>query len=174
MCGIIGVTGAKDPLRVLLEGLAMLEYRGYDSAGVPSRRRGRAGVAAAFSGPRGVDRRARRSERRHPGSSAGRHRPHEMGHPRRPDRGERPSHFDCTGSIAVVHNGIIENHRELWAALEAAGHERSSATDTEVIAHLIEAEMASGAGLTEAVRRTIGLLTGDFAIAVVRPPSRTS
>jgi glucosamine--fructose-6-phosphate aminotransferase (isomerizing) len=168
VCGIIGVTGAKDPLRVLLDGLAMLEYRGYDSAGVAIvggegepmwRRRSavRGESIAVIAAP---------SETIPAAPRAG------VGHTRwathgAPTEANAHPHLDCTGTIAVVHNGIIENHRELWAALAAGGHVQSSATDTEVIAHLIEAEVGAGAHLTEAVRRTIGVLTGDFAIAAV-------
>ena len=76
-------------------------------------------------------------------------------------------HVDCAGRVAIVHNGIIENHRELAEALVANGHVLVSATDTEVIAHLIEAELAGGSGLREAVRRSMAILRGDFAIAVV-------
>jgi glucosamine--fructose-6-phosphate aminotransferase (isomerizing) len=69
--------------------------------------------------------------------------------------------------VAVVHNGIIENHRELAAKLDAEGHTRTSATDTEVVAHLVEAELASGASLFEAVQRCVPGLRGDYALAFV-------
>jgi glucosamine--fructose-6-phosphate aminotransferase (isomerizing) len=168
VCGIIGITGACEPLQVLLDGLAMLEYRGYDSAGValvgdpaePMWRRRSAVRGESIAVLTEMDDEIPADAR------AG------IGHTRWATHGaptEQNAHpqLDCTGRIAVVHNGIIENHRELWTKLKPAGHVRSSDTDTEVIAHLVEAEMASGADLTEAVRHTIGLLSGDFAIAVV-------
>jgi glucosamine--fructose-6-phosphate aminotransferase (isomerizing) len=75
--------------------------------------------------------------------------------------------FDCTGRVAVVHNGIIENHTEIGERLEAAGHTIISATDTEVLAHLVEEQMAGGLSLTEAVRVTLTMVEGSFSIAVV-------
>ena len=76
-------------------------------------------------------------------------------------------HIDCTGRLALIHNGIIENHAELRTELEAAGHTLVSATDTEVLAHLIEEQMAGGLGLAEAVRVVLPRLRGSFSIAVV-------
>jgi glucosamine--fructose-6-phosphate aminotransferase (isomerizing) len=166
MCGIIGVTGAADPLQVLLAALARLEYRGYDSAGAVlvgddglwrkrDAVRGRsleALKAAAPAAPAGM--------------TAG------IGHTRWATHGAAVEHnahphCDCTGSVAIVHNGIIENYQELWEKLAADGHERSSETDSEVVAHLLEQELATGAGLGEALRRCVSELRGDFAIAAV-------
>jgi glucosamine--fructose-6-phosphate aminotransferase (isomerizing) len=76
-------------------------------------------------------------------------------------------HCDCTGTVAIVHNGIIENYQELWEKLAAEGHTRSSETDSEVVAHLLERELANGAGLAEALRRCVAELRGDFALAAV-------
>ncbi|MGH9299980.1 MAG: glutamine--fructose-6-phosphate transaminase (isomerizing), partial [Acidimicrobiales bacterium] len=76
-------------------------------------------------------------------------------------------HLDCTGRVAIVHNGIIENHRELADKLDAAGHHRTSETDSEVVAHLVEEELKTAASLAEAVRHILGVLRGDFAIAVI-------
>ena len=75
--------------------------------------------------------------------------------------------YDCTGKVAVVHNGIIENHAEIGARLEASGHTMTSATDTEVLAHLVEDNMAEGLGLAEAVRAALLVVRGSFSIAVV-------
>ena len=167
MCGIIGVTGASDPLQVLLDALALLEYRGYDSAGVVlvgdgdtlwRRRnavRGRSLEtlrAAASQAPRGM--------------TAG------IGHTRWATHGAAVEHnahphCDCTDNVAIAHNGIIENYQELWEKLGAEGHKRSSETDSEVVAHLLERELATGAGLAEALRRVVGELRGDFALAAV-------
>ena len=76
-------------------------------------------------------------------------------------------HFDCTGTVAIAHNGIIENYQELWDKLQAEGHTRSSETDSEVVAHMLERELATGAGLAESLRRCVGELRGDFALAAV-------
>ena len=166
MCGIIGVTGAPNPYRVLLDGLALLEYRGYDSAGI------------ALVGD-GVLWRRRDAVRGHSletleeaaaevptGLTAG------VGHTRWATHGapvehNAHPHFDCSGTVAIVHNGIIENYRELWEKLAAEGHTRSSQTDTEVVAHLLERELATGVSLAEALRRCVVELRGDFALAAV-------
>jgi glucosamine--fructose-6-phosphate aminotransferase (isomerizing) len=169
MCGIIGVTGSDDPFGVLIEGLELLEYRGYDSAGVvlldadeeqPLWRR-RAAVRAqsiptlrkeADSAPRGAR------------TGLGHTRWATHGAPTEPNA---HPHLDCTGRVAVVHNGIIENHRDIAAALDARGHTRTSETDTEVIAHLIEEHIAAGATLAESVRACLPVLKGDFSIAAI-------
>jgi glucosamine--fructose-6-phosphate aminotransferase (isomerizing) len=180
MCGIIGVTGVDDPLTLLLDALRLLEYRGYDSAGVvllptPPLDGTTSGPAAAEA-PRLWRARAavraesiaelERSTSSAPAARTG------IGHTRwathgPPTESNAHPHLDCTGTVAIVHNGIIENHRELAAKLDAAGHHRSSATDSEVVAHLIEDEIKAGATLTEAVRRCVSVLRGDFAIAAV-------
>ncbi len=168
MCGIIGVTGASDTLAAVLEGLELLEYRGYDSAGI-------VGVDAA----EGALWRVRAAGH---GGSIGRLRGEVDGAPKglraclghtrwathgAPTEQNAHPHLDCSGRVAVVHNGIIENYRELADRLEEAGHTRASHTDTEVLAHLVETEVATGASLTEAVRRCLRAVRGDFAIALV-------
>jgi glucosamine--fructose-6-phosphate aminotransferase (isomerizing) len=177
MCGIIGVTGVDDPMRSLLDGLALLEYRGYDSAGVALV--AEPGDGADGSGPAGHQlwrvRAAVRAqsiaelERAAPGRPPARA---GIGHTRwathgAPTEPNAHPHLDCTGRVAVVHNGIIENHRELAAKLDAAGHRRTSETDTEVVAHLVEDELGAGSTLAEAVRCVAAELRGDFALAVV-------
>ncbi|MGI8810347.1 MAG: glutamine--fructose-6-phosphate transaminase (isomerizing) [Acidimicrobiales bacterium] len=162
MCGIVGVTGSDPALPFLLDGLSRLEYRGYDSSGVALVDtdqvwvRRRAGKLAELTGAVGDA----------PRATVG------IGHTRWATHGgptERNAHphTDCTGALALVHNGIIENHLELGDELVSAGHELRSETDSEVLAHLIEAGMAGGAGLADAVRAALVRIEGSFAVAVV-------
>jgi glucosamine--fructose-6-phosphate aminotransferase (isomerizing) len=166
MCGIIGVTGAAEPLQVILNSLALLEYRGYDSAGVVLVDANR--LWRKRDAVRGHSLETLRAA----GTDAPAHMTAGIGHTRWATHGsavERNAHphCDCTGTVAVVHNGIIENYQELWGKLAVEGHTRSSETDTEVVAHMLEREIATGAGLAEALRRCVAELRGDFALAVV-------
>src|SRR5213083_3596922 len=132
MCGVVGYVGPRDAVAVLLDGLTRLEYRGYDSAGV-----------AVLNG-RGVETRklaGRISALRDLLARDPVHGSCGIGHTRWATHGaptERNAHphTDCTGALALVHNGIIENHAELGDELVSAGHELRSETDTEVLAHL--------------------------------------
>lgn len=168
MCGIIGVTGAPDACATLLAGLELLEYRGYDSAGIvvaepEADRLWRVRAAEHAGSLEKLRQHVARAPQ--PGGAA-------IGHTRWATHGapveeNAHPHLDCTGRVALVHNGIIENHRELAVELDRKGHERRSETDSEVLVHLVEAEIAAGAGLAEAVRRCLGAVRGDFAIALV-------
>ena len=138
MCGIIGVTGAADPLQVMLDALALLEYRGYDSAGVVL-----VGDNRLWR-KRDAVRGHSLETLRHAAPGAPTHMSSGIGHTRWATHGaavERNAHphCDCTGRVAIVHNGIIENYQELWEKLAAEGHTRSSETDSEVVAHLLGA-----------------------------------
>jgi glucosamine--fructose-6-phosphate aminotransferase (isomerizing) len=162
MCGIVGYVGPDEALPIVLEGLRRLEYRGYDSAGV-----------AVLDGGLGVVKRAGKlgeleaalAADQGPAGSVG------MGHTRwathgaPTDRNAHP-HLDCAGRIAVIHNGIIENHQALRASLEKQGHTIVSETDTECVAHLIEDAMRDGGSLADAVRRAIGDLEGAYSLVV--------
>lgn len=165
MCGIVGYTGPqtdRSALEVLMNGLSELEYRGYDSAG----------IAIANSS---LDVYKRQGEvtdleealpDQSPDGFVG------IGHTRwsthgPPSDGNAHPHTDCTGRIAVVHNGIIENYRSLRAELEDDGHEFESDTDTEVIPHLIENTLEQGADIETAFRRAISRLEGSYAVAAV-------
>jgi glucosamine--fructose-6-phosphate aminotransferase (isomerizing) len=171
MCGIIGITGGEKTLDVLLEGLALLEYRGYDSAGLAVLSPTDGGPlwrARAANGTRSLEDLIKRTEDAPSGSSTG------IGHTRwathgRPSEANAHPHIDCTGQLALVHNGIIENHLELSDELVLAGHHLESDTDTEVLAHLIESELGTHpeAGLVGAVRETLQRVRGYFAIAVI-------
>ena len=165
MCGIIARIGDKDDSAVdeLLTGLENLEYRGYDSAGLAIKNGG---------GPEVFKREGKISRLKEvlsdevPAGGLG------IGHTRwsthgPPSDANAHPHTDCTGEVAVVHNGIIENFDELKAELAARGHEFESETDTEVIPHLVEEELAAGASPEEAFRETIGKLSGSYAVAMI-------
>ena len=169
MCGIIGVTGADDALPSSCSTASTAS-----STGATTR------PAWPWSPPESLWR-VRAAEgthsvddlpaagRRRPGRRPDRDRPHPLGHPRaaRPSSNAHP-HLDCTGRLALVHNGIIENHAELAAELVARGHVLASETDTEVLAHLIEERHGRrGVGLAEALRAALVRVAGSFAIAVV-------
>jgi glucosamine--fructose-6-phosphate aminotransferase (isomerizing) len=166
MCGIIGVTGEPDALPLILGALHQLEYRGYDSAGVALVVDGEIWRARAADGTHSVADLATLTAGAPKGHSAA------IGHTRwathgHPTPENAHPHLDCTGRLALIHNGIIENHAELRAELVAEGHVFTSATDTEVMAHLIERNMAQGSSLEEATRHTLGTVRGAFSIAVV-------
>ncbi len=162
MCGIVGYTGPREAGPILIEGLRRLEYRGYDSAGIAlvddagelflEKRAGKlANLATAIAD-------------RTPHAAIGLAHTRWATHGRPNDLNAHP-HQDCTGSITVIHNGIIENFRELRDGLEARGHVLTSETDTEAIAHLIE-ESYQG-DLADAVRAALRQCRGAYAIAVM-------
>ena len=161
MCGIVGYVGHQDAVSFILPGLRRLEYRGYDSAGIATVSgqsldiRKTTGKIADLEALIASDR---------PEGALG------VGHTRWATHG-RPSdtnahpHIDCQSRLAVVHNGIIENYRELRKTLAADGHRFRSQTDTEVIAHVIERYQADG--LVAAVQRAAQDLQGAFAVVCV-------
>ncbi|HEU5158901.1 MAG TPA: glutamine--fructose-6-phosphate transaminase (isomerizing) [Streptosporangiaceae bacterium] len=164
MCGIVGYAGSRPALQIVIDGLARLEYRGYDSAGVAFVADGQVN-AARRAGKLGNLRDALAAEPP-PAAEAG------IGHTRwathgpPTDRNAHP-HRDCTGRIAVVHNGIIENFAKLREKLEKDGHTLASDTDTEVVAHLLEDAMGAQHDLTEAMRTVCRRLEGAFTLVVV-------
>jgi glucosamine--fructose-6-phosphate aminotransferase (isomerizing) len=161
MCGIVGAIADRDVVPVLIEGLKRLEYRGYDSAGIAVvdgddvrrvRRTGRvaemesAAQQEAFSATLGI------------------------GHTRWATHGgvtEANAHPHISHGVALVHNGIIENHEEQREKLRAQGYVFESQTDTEVIAHLIDSHVKAGADLLAAVQQAVRELHGAYALAVV-------
>ncbi len=162
MCGIVGYTGPREAGPILLEGLRRLEYRGYDSAGI---------ALVDEEGALFVEKRAGKLANlttaiadRTPHAAMGLAHTRWATHGRPNDLNAHP-HVDCTGKITVIHNGIIENFRELRDGLEARGHTLDSETDTEAIAHLIE-EAYQG-DLADAVRAALRLLIGAYAIVVM-------
>jgi len=160
MCGIVGFIGARPALPVLLEGLGRLEYRGYDSAGVAVTAGGELHVCKAAGRVAALAARLNGSGH----ATAG------IGHTRwathgRPSDANAHPHMDCSGTIAVVHNGIISNHGSLRERLREAGHTFRSETDTEVVPHLLEATPAGDP--TEALAWALAQLEGDFALAIL-------
>jgi glucosamine--fructose-6-phosphate aminotransferase (isomerizing) len=193
MCGIVGYIGPKPCVPVIMEGLARLEYRGYDSAGI-----------AVAGGGHPLQLRRAPGKLRNLAEILAKdpvHGTYGIGHTRwathgRPTQENAHPHRDGTGTLVVVHNGIVENYLQLKAALIAKGHIFSSETDTEIIAHVIQDELELAAGspprltntdaafsntaqaviegplptslpLEEAVRRAVARLTGAFAIGVL-------
>ncbi|MGX4690368.1 glutamine--fructose-6-phosphate transaminase (isomerizing) [Streptomyces sp. JNUCC 63] len=164
MCGIVGYVGPQSALEVVMAGLKRLEYRGYDSAGVAVLADG--GLAAAKRAGKLVNLEKELVERPLPTGSTG------IGHTRwathgGPTDANAHPHLDNAGRVAVVHNGIIENFAALRAELEERGHELSSETDTEVVAHLLAEEFSSCADLAEAMRLVCRRLEGAFTLVAV-------
>jgi len=161
MCGIIGYTGPKSVVPILVEGLKKLEYRGYDSAGVAVVNKNKIQVRRVKGKIIGLEKNLKSSPLN---GSCG------VGHTRwathgRPCEENAHPHQDCTGSIVVVHNGIIENYLPLKQKLKEEGHTFCTETDTEVIAHLVEKYFQSS--LEEAVQQAVQELEGAYAIAVL-------
>ena len=155
MCGIVGAIADRDVVPVLIEGLKRLEYRGYDSAGI---------AVLDGDGVRRVRRTGRVSEMEAAARAEGVHARLGIGHTRWATHGgvtEANAHPHVSfNELAVVHNGIIENHEAQRERLSAAGYTFDSQTDTEVIAHLVHHHMASGADLQSAVQQAVRELDG--------------
>src|SRR5512132_3173542 len=160
MCGIVGAISERNVVPILLEGLKRLEYRGYDSAGI-------AVVNGTLTRLRSIGRVAElasRADERGLNGCVG------IAHTRWATHGvpsERNAHPHVSGTISVVHNGIIENHEEVRRRLQREGYEFTSDTDSEVIAHLVHSHVERGSGLLAAVHATVKELVGAYAIAVV-------
>ncbi len=166
MCGIIGYLGDREATPILMESLKRLEYRGYDSAGVAVLELPKPGQPTHTSLTKSeakVDTLIEKLQANMPTGHLG------IGHTRWATHG-KPTyinahpHTDCHGTIFVVHNGIIENFAELKAELEAAGHEFTSETDTEVVPHLIEANYKGD--FLAAVRAALKRINGAYALAM--------
>jgi glucosamine--fructose-6-phosphate aminotransferase (isomerizing) len=162
MCGIVGYVGPRDAAPILIEGLRRLEYRGYDSAGI---------AVLTEDGKVFIEKKAGKlsnltdhlngdAPAGHPG----------IGHTRwathgRPNDTNAHPHTDCSGKLALIHNGIIENYAEIKNRLVAEGHRFTSETDTEVLAHLIESKYRGE--LVDAVRAALNDVRGAYAIGVM-------
>jgi glucosamine--fructose-6-phosphate aminotransferase (isomerizing) len=164
MCGIVGAIADRDVVPVLIEGLKRLEYRGYDSSG----------IAVIDHAERSEVRRVRRtgrvSEMATAAEAEGFNAVLGIGHTRWATHGgvtEANAHPHISHGVALVHNGIIENHEEQREILRALGYTFESQTDTEVIAHLIHHHLKDGDDLLVALQHTVKELTGAYALAVV-------
>src|ERR671915_795541 len=162
MCGIVGYTGPREAGPILLEGLQRLEYRGYDSAGI---------ALVDEEGDLFVEKKAGKLANlttaiadRTPHAAIGLAHTRWATHGRPNDLNAHP-HQDCTGDVTVIHNGIIENFRELRDGLEARGHRLTSETDTEALAHLVEE--AYRGDIADAVRAALSKADGAYAVAVL-------
>ena len=162
MCGIVGYVGREhQAVNVLVDGLRRLEYRGYDSAGVATLEGSTIEVRRAKG--KLINLEAVLRDRPLEGKIG-------LGHTRWATHGkpsERNAHPHRAGSVVIVHNGIIENYRELRAELEATGAEILSDTDTELIAHLVDGKIQSGKDLMTAVRESCSRLKGSYALGAM-------
>lgn len=163
MCGIVGYVGRRDATRIVFDGLRRLEYRGYDSAGLAILDDGRIELRRSVGKLGELE---RLLEREAPRGSVG------IGHTRwathgKPSESNAHPHLDCSGTIVVIHNGIVENYVELRQRLRDQGHVFRSETDTEVIVHLVEAYCSEGATLAEASRLALRELRGNHAIVLL-------
>ncbi|MBP8976030.1 MAG: glutamine--fructose-6-phosphate transaminase (isomerizing), partial [Bacteroidetes bacterium] len=162
MCGIVGYLGNRQALPILLDGLRRLEYRGYDSAGVAVVQDG--SLICAKTAGKISDLAASIDPSKFTGTVG-------IGHTRWATHGVPSNinahpHFDCTENIAVIHNGVIENFSSLKVKLESRGHHFRSATDTEVLSHLIEEYYKADHSIEIAVRRALLQVVGTYGIIV--------
>ena len=161
MCGIVGILGSKPVAMDLVDALRRLEYRGYDSAGIATVENGHLDRRRAEGKLRNLEHRLLEQPL---SGLAG------IGHTRWATHGrptERNAHPHMTARVSVVHNGIIENYRDLKAELTGAGHTFETDTDTEAVVHLITHELDAGKAPAEAVKSALGRLQGAFALGII-------
>jgi glutamine---fructose-6-phosphate transaminase (isomerizing) len=163
MCGIVGYVGSKTASPLLIEGLKRLEYRGYDSAGISTMngkgletRKAKGKISQLEAVMNGSPVRGTIGIAHTRWATHG-----------QPNECNAHPHLDCHGKIAVVHNGIIENYGALRTMLKRQGHKFVSETDTEVLAHLIEAALGDGQQLEDAVIDALNLVEGTYGVAVI-------
>jgi len=161
MCGIVGIAGKREAAPIILEALKRLEYRGYDSAGIATLDHG---DIARRRSPGKLNRLGAVLDERPLHGTTG------IGHTRWATHGaptESNAHPHASASVAIVHNGIIENFRELKAELTAKGHKFESETDSETAAHLVTQLMREGLAPDEAAKKAVARLTGAYSIAMI-------
>src|SRR5258706_1787710 len=161
MCGIIGIAGTRDVAPLIVDALKRLEYRGYDSAGVATLNHG---AIDRRRSPGKLNQLASLLEQKPLAGFTG------IGHTRWATHGaptERNAHPHASSRVALVHNGIIENFRELKDELRSAGHQFESETDTEVAVHLVTHYLDEGLSPLDAARKAVKRLTGAFALAMI-------
>jgi glucosamine--fructose-6-phosphate aminotransferase (isomerizing) len=161
MCGIVGIAGTRDVAPIILDALKRLEYRGYDSAGVATLVKGKIERRRAPGKLTHLEAVLRESPL--PGHTG-------IGHTRWATHGaptEGNAHPHATARVAIVHNGIIENFRELRAELTAKGHKFQSETDSETAAHLVTDYMDQGLAPEEAAKQAVARLIGAYSIAMI-------
>ena len=165
MCGIVGYVGPQDPVKVIVEGLRRLEYRGYDSAGVAVvGENGEISIRRASGKLRDLEKVIAAEPL---AGSYG------LGHTRwathgRPSEENAHPHRDCSGRLVVIHNGIIENYLDLKRDLESKGHKFVTETDTEIVAHAVEEAYKNGAAdLPEAFRQVLPKLSGIYSLVAL-------
>jgi glucosamine--fructose-6-phosphate aminotransferase (isomerizing) len=163
MCGIVGAVAKTNIVPTLIEGLRRLEYRGYDSAGIALNN----GHLHRLRTTGRVAELSKLADEQHFSGDVGIAHTRWATHGAPSERNAHPHFSGETPKVAVVHNGIIENHEALRQRLQEAGFEFSSDTDTEVIAHLISSHLRENPDLFEAVCRSVGELRGAYAIAVM-------
>ena len=162
MCGIIGYTGERESVPILLEGLKTLEYRGYDSAGVSVS--DESGIQTVKAKGRLSVLEEKLSSREELTATCG------IGHTRWATHGEPSdtnSHPHATDHLSLVHNGIIENYAKIGEILKGAGYTFVSETDTETVAHLIDSYYKSGMDFKEAVFKTLERIEGAYALGII-------
>ncbi|HSS13454.1 MAG TPA: isomerizing glutamine--fructose-6-phosphate transaminase, partial [Rhizomicrobium sp.] len=161
MCGIVGIAGTRDVAPVILEALRRLEYRGYDSAGIATLNHG---AIERRRSPGKLGKLGAVLEQKPLHGHTG------IGHTRWATHGaptEANAHPHATAQVAIVHNGIIENFRELKAELTAKGHKFESETDSETAAHLVTQLMSEGMAPDAAAKAAVARLTGAYSIAMI-------
>ncbi len=163
MCGIVGYVGKEEALPILINGLKALEYRGYDSAGVAILTGDKIKIKKSVGQVKVLEKDL--EDEKFVGHLG-------IGHTRwathgAPTKSNAHPHVDCTRRISVVHNGIIENYKELKKYLETEGHSFSSETDTEVIPHLIENFLKRGNNFDTALFDTLKMVKGAYALVII-------
>ncbi|MDG6902312.1 MAG: glutamine--fructose-6-phosphate aminotransferase, partial [Nitrososphaerota archaeon] len=163
MCGIIGCVAEEPVADILLEGLKRVEYRGYDSAGMATISGRRLGVRKGVGRVSEIEERKKMSEM---SGSTGMAHTRWATHGGVTDENAHP-HASCRETVAVIHNGIIENYIPLKKGLQAKGHRFKSETDTEVISHLVEDEYKRTKDPLKATVAAVKKLKGQYAIVVL-------